>query len=419
MLINQFHFKILGWLGKKKGETGGRVNKPVNLPTKLEVDCLDAFFVEQRLSAMSDIRWSKLRVYIVYILLLLLIVTCKSKKPRKSNIPEKQRTFILTKEEQEIQFKLNQIHSISSKEHLQHTSLSNIYLINLKRRSDRLFSLKLHFSVLNLPYERVEGVDGPTIRDYSMFNEPVDYSNIHPNTSYPVRQLFEKEGRNYRFYGEFGCWQSHLQVYFHIAENGFKANSIAGVKDGPYLIVEDDIQFELSFSFYLSHVLNDLLPSDWELLVLGYHNLKCFDKKLQERVMKNNLIGNNGEGKEKENQEKKDGFLAVCSTAYFWCTHGYILRNSAVARKLIQYSNVPYAHSPDYSFIQKADNYWLPLFENGTIKAYGVLPQPLIFQDRKTYGSDIADSGKIKQGKMIYSTADVIQGIKDGKYKIN
>jgi GR25 family glycosyltransferase involved in LPS biosynthesis len=375
------------------------------------------------MNRINGFRWNKLKVCFIYIILSLLIATCisKSKKPRRSNVPEEQKTFILTKEEQEIQFKLNQIHSISSEEHLQHTGLSNIYLINLKRRSDRLFSLKLHFSVLNLPYERIEGVDGPTIRDYSMFNESIDYSNIHPNTSYPVRQLFEKEGRNYRFYGEFGCWQSHLQVYFHIAENGMKSNTVTGIRDGPYLIVEDDIQFELSFSFYLSHVLNDLLPSDWELLVLGYDGLQCFDKKLQERMMKSIPTRNSGDGNSKAtgNQKEKGGFLAVCSTAYFWCTHGYILRNSAVARKLIQYSNLPYAHSPDYSFIQKADNYWLPLFENGTIKAYGVLPQPLIFQDRKTYGSDIADSGKIKQGKMIYSTGDVVHGIKEGKYKIN
>jgi GR25 family glycosyltransferase involved in LPS biosynthesis len=375
------------------------------------------------MNRINGFRWNKLKVCFIYIILSLLIATCisKSKKPRRSNVPEEQKTFILTKEEQEIQFKLNQIHSISSEEHLQHTGLSNIYLINLKRRSDRLFSLKLHFSVLNLPYERIEGVDGPTIRDYSMFNESIDYSNIHPNTSYPVRQLFEKEGRNYRFYGEFGCWQSHLQVYFHIAENGMKSNTVTGIRDGPYLIVEDDIQFELSFSFYLSHVLNDLLPSDWELLVLGYDGLQCFDKKLQERMMKSNPKRNSGDGNNKAtgNQKEKGGFLAVCATYFFWCTHGYILRNSAVARKLIQYSNLPYAHSPDYSFIQKADNYWLPLFENGTIKAYGVLPQPLIFQDRKTYGSDIADSGKIKQGKMIYSTGDVVHGIKEGKYKIN
>lgn len=103
------------------------------------------------------------------------------------------------------------------------------FVINLKRRDDRLKELKLPFE-----YTIFEATDGK-----SVFSE------------YPVKQQ-----------GFMGCWDSHRRLFNIIKEENLEYS----------LIMEDDVDVVDNFNERLNEVISEL-PNDWDLLYLGGWNV--------------------------------------------------------------------------------------------------------------------------------------------------
>ncbi|CAF1121081.1 unnamed protein product [Rotaria sp. Silwood1] len=155
--------------------------------------------------------------------------------------------------------------------------------------------------------------------------------------------------------GQIATWQSHLQVYFKIIKE-------VSAKDRPVLVFEDDFDLEADAPSLLKEALSSL-PDDWEVFLLGHANMQC------KRVHPN-----------------------ICKALFFYCAFAYMVRNSTVAKKLINWSNTEIG--------QVADAFWLPYIGNGSLIVYAADPHHIAMQDRQQFGSDIPASGPISVVKL-------------------
>lgn len=113
------------------------------------------------------------------------------------------------------------------------------YVINLKRREDRLKELVLPFE-----YEVFEATDG--------------------KVAFPDAPI--------KLVGHYGCWDSHRRLLEKIKEEKIEYT----------LVLEDDVVVVDDFIENLQLILNEL-PEDWDLLYLGGWN-KGEIKKYSERL---------------------------------------------------------------------------------------------------------------------------------------
>ncbi len=109
---------------------------------------------------------------------------------------------------------------------------SKLYVINLKRRSDRYKEAVGEFNKINATVERVEGIDGKTI------------------SSSPMKP------------GAYGLLLTHV----HLLENAIKN------KLDNFVIFEDDVQFVDNFNELFNEKI-DSLPKDWDMLYLGGNHI--------------------------------------------------------------------------------------------------------------------------------------------------
>lgn len=108
------------------------------------------------------------------------------------------------------------------------------YVINLKRRNDRLKEINLPFD-----YEVFEATDGK-----------IDFAD------YPVKQQ-----------GFMGCWDSHRRLFTQVKNDNLDM----------VLVLEDDIEVCENFNDKLKTVMEEL-PEDWDLLYLGGWNVGEIEK---------------------------------------------------------------------------------------------------------------------------------------------
>ena len=136
--------------------------------------------------------------------------------------------------------------------------LSDIYVINLERRTDRMQIMKQQLDILNLPFTRFSAIDGVLIKASIIDHAETDIK-FHPETmirfDWIEKQLLSIK-KNVMSYGSIGCWQSHLQIYFKIRDKAEKT----GI-DGPVLILEDDALVDKKLPNSIKEYLK-LLPHD-------------------------------------------------------------------------------------------------------------------------------------------------------------
>ena len=196
---------------------------------------------------------------------------------------------------------------------LKYIGLTDIYLINLDRRPERLKYMKAQLDLLNLPFVRYPAVDGWKIKEANENQANHDFG-LHPETKMNIN----KDSKTFlikkfvRTYGEIGCWMSHLQVYFRIRDKARET----GV-DGPVLILEDDIIMERTISYEVKRYLK-MLPNDWDVFFLGSWG-SCI-----ENVNEN-----------------------LCRGYDMWLTTSYVINGSKTAEKLISLSNNDYPSTAD------------------------------------------------------------------------
>ena len=232
----------------------------------------------------------------------------------------------------------------------------DIYIINLDRSPHRLASAGGQLKTLGLPFTRFSGIDGYILRDILETEGKVptkERLGWPAEVMADLESIFIKnEQGNWQVtpiggWGSLGCWQSHLQTYHQIMTSVKSGKN----RDGPFLILEDDIAIKKSFVDDFDQLVQDL-PNDWELLAFGYCCSSCM-------LNISNL---------------------VCKTDHFMCAQAYAIRDSKVAQKLWRIANTKLA--------QVSDIVWLKYMKNGYLKTYRTVQQYFV-QDRVRMGSDI------------------------------
>lgn len=171
------------------------------------------------------------------------------------------------------------------------------YVINLARKPDRLAHISSVYSksdVSSEPFTRVEAVDGKE-------------TNLRPYVTESILkgiQDIDETGRRTRHdqltRGMIGCYLSHLKVY-----NIFKQSS------KPYaLILEDDAMFPTDLHDRVIRTIQDDVPDDWDVILLGRWAIEETREKTHVKVHK------------------------------FWGTQGYIINKKGLS-KMQTYRNVP------------------------------------------------------------------------------
>ena len=143
--------------------------------------------------------------------------------------------------------------------------IKKVFLINLKRREDRL---KKFLSNKNfLPeFEVFEAIDGKELKYDN------NYNLQHFNNKILENKLTEKI--NHLKVGELGCFLSHYFIWKKIIE-----------LNNPCLVFEDDAKPSKDFSIKLNNILKKGIPENFDIIWIGltqhYVQNKIYDKKIK------------------------------------------------------------------------------------------------------------------------------------------
>ena len=146
-----------------------------------------------------------------------------------------------------------------------------IFVINLRRRSDRRERLETTFDILNVDVRFFDAIDGKTTINGKYLEELG--VRLLPNYEDP----YNRRPMNY---GELGCFFSHFFIWKEIVEKNF-SNGV--------LIFEDDVRFDPFFKSKLERVFSNR-SFDWDLIYLGRKLMRPdeenFDEIFQDFLVK-------------------------------------------------------------------------------------------------------------------------------------
>lgn len=121
-----------------------------------------------------------------------------------------------------------------------------IFVINMKKDTDRKKYMEQLSEEYGLFFKFIEAIDGKNLNEKGI-------SKAY-NKEKSIRALGREMTKS-----EIGCALSHLSVYKQMIDQNIE---IA-------IVFEDDIQIEKGFTSIMNTIKK--LPSDWELVLLGYH----------------------------------------------------------------------------------------------------------------------------------------------------
>lgn len=124
-----------------------------------------------------------------------------------------------------------------------------IYLINLKRRPERLHKMDLIFRLLGMEYEVFEAVDGKNLSHDALQKIQFLDGYEDPYNKRPMTR------------GEIGCFLSHYGIWNDVVENHYSR----------VLVFEDDVRFLENSTIELIEMVEDLMKmrTEWDLIYLG------------------------------------------------------------------------------------------------------------------------------------------------------
>ena len=146
-----------------------------------------------------------------------------------------------------------------------------IYLINLKRRPDRLLNFNKFYAksdLKNFQITKFDAIDGSKL----------DISKI-PLTELARSEITQLETTGFRTKhyqltkGAIGCYLSHVKVWEHILKNS--ADSV--------LIFEDDAKVPPNLKRDINERMNHV-PKDWDIVLFGFLCTKCMKYSEYSRV---------------------------------------------------------------------------------------------------------------------------------------
>ena len=137
-----------------------------------------------------------------------------------------------------------------------------IYLMNLKRRPDRLKTFLKKYKESDLskyPLVKYDAVDGSEL----------DINKV-PLSELAKAELTQLETTGFRTKhyqltkGAIGCYLSHLKIWENILKNGYSSA----------LIFEDDADIPSDLLFKMNHGMK-YIPNDWDIVLFGYLCSQC------------------------------------------------------------------------------------------------------------------------------------------------
>ena len=148
------------------------------------------------------------------------------------------------------------------KKQLNKYEFDKIYLINLKRRPDRLHNFLEHYKKSDFKNETVikfDAIDGSKL--------DVDSVSLSELAKAELQQL-ETTGFRTKHYqltkGAIGCYLSHVKIWENVLKHKYEN----------VLIFEDDAKIPDNLNAKI-HENMQFIPNDWDIVLLGYVCKKC------------------------------------------------------------------------------------------------------------------------------------------------
>lgn len=237
-------------------------------------------------------------------------------------------------------------------------SFSEVFMINLKRRTERREKMEITMKELGLDYTYFEAFDGKTLTDEVLVDMGI---TLMPEYADPYH-------KRPMTMGEIGCFLSHYTIWQQIVERGLEE----------VLVLEDDIRFEPFFMERAEQIMEDARRiGGWDLIYFGR-------KRLQESEV---FL------KESEN------FVMV---SYTYWTLGYVISLQG-ARKLLAADPMkrllPVDEFLPIMFNEHPNDSWKHRYETRNLVAWSVNPlllYPTHYTGEDGYISDTEDSRQIQ-----------------------
>ncbi len=222
----------------------------------------------------------------------------------------------------------------------------NIYVINLKRRPDRLHSF---YERINFPKEKINVITAFDGKNYE-------------NESEEEKQLYNRLSSNL-LPGEKGCFISHIMAYKDIVKNNYDFS----------IIFEDDCYFCEDFINKINIIINEM-PKDTKILYLGGRATPNFKMdpntctKITENIVSHKL--SNWHARDWNNHDR-------------WA-HSYVITKE-LALKFLNYCKNNYNFN---SPLPALDHWMIKTCVDNNISIYNSYPL-LCFSDLNSKDSDI------------------------------
>ena len=162
-----------------------------------------------------------MKLYIIFILIIIIIFIIK-KKAEKSRMTKKRNHF-----------------NDSQNKNFINTIVNHSYVINMDKDHKRLEVFTKYMNALNIPFERIKGVDGKHV-----YEKYKDKTQLTP--------------------GELGCLLSHINIMKDAIEKGYEN----------IMVFEDDAIFNKDFHNIFYNTYKSILDKEkeFDLLYLGYND---------------------------------------------------------------------------------------------------------------------------------------------------
>jgi GR25 family glycosyltransferase involved in LPS biosynthesis len=219
-------------------------------------------------------------------------------------------------------------------------AVSKTFVINLKYRIDRMEEIKTKLEKLKIPFERFEAVEFKQDQvDPELMKENMGLK-LHNQTKLDMNMVqMSLKRRKEITWEKIGRWQSHVQLYLEIAFG--EALSYPG----PFLVLEDTAYItEDIFQYLNSDFLFKELPKSWEILLVDSLYYTCHDKDSLTPALA--ITGN-----------KK-----YCQVKSALGIHGYLIKDTLTAVKLVSAFNTPFPRISDWYFSKMFETHKLIAF---------------------------------------------------------
>lgn len=237
-------------------------------------------------------------------------------------------------------------------------SFSEIYMINLKRRTERRLKMEESLKELGLDFTHFEAVDGKTLTDEVLVQKGI---TLMPEYADPYH-------KRVMTMGEIGCFLSHYTIWQKMVE----------LQQQEVLVLEDDIRFEPYFKERAVQLMNEARQiGGWDLIYFG-----------RKRLQENEVF-----------LEESQNFVKV---SYTYWTLGYVISLEG-AKKLLAAEPLkrllPVDEFLPIMFNEHPNDTWKHVYETRNLNAWSVNPlllYPTHYTGDEGYISDTEDSKQIQ-----------------------